>query len=375
MSGDLKQRRILYVAPLAEGNTSLYRLEAFRRLGQEMIPFAADAFEPRSRYLAALRYRYPLGPLVAQVNEALREVAREQRPDLVWFDKPVHFDAATIEYVKSLGATTVCYNQDNPFGPRNDGCWMQFRRVFRMFDLHCLFRSVDVARYAGWGLPAIKIALSYDPLQHYPPPVGWSDVDRDRGLAYTGSPLEGRAEFLQSLGDGYALPLSVAGPRWDQAWPTSVQRKYLFGGMMKGPQYREAIWRSKINMAFVTRMNEEDVAHKSFEITACAQFLLAERSPGHQEAFVEDREAVFYDTAAECAEKARYYLDHAGEREQIAAAGRLRAEHSGYSNDAQLAKVLRHLDQAESVAGPDQKAAAVARETAPSDSGTQGPRE
>ena len=340
-----RSRKILYVAPLAAGNTSLYRLEAFRRLGQEMIPFPLDPFEPRSRYVNALRHRLPVGPLIAPVNAALQRAVREHRPEVVWFDKPVLFHRETVELVKQLGATTVCYNQDNPFGPRNDGCWLQFLRVFRLFDLHCLFRSVDVKRYADWGLPAIRIALSYDPLQHFPPPPGWGDADRDRELAYTGSPLEHRPEFLRSLGETYGLPVSVAGPRWARAWPEEVQKKYLFGGMMKDSAYREAMWRSKINMAFVTRMNEEDVAHKSFEITACAQFLLAERSEGHQEAFEEDREAVFYSSAEECAEKARWYLDHPAERERIAAAGRLRAERSGYSNDAQLARVLARLDE------------------------------
>ena len=340
----LKRRKILYVAPLAPGNTSLYRLEAFRRLGQEMIPFAVDEYEPRSRYVAALRYRYPVGPLIARVNRALLAAAREHRPDVVWFDKPVHFTADTVEAVKAAGATTVCYNQDNPFGPRNDGCWMQFYKMYRLFDLHCLFRNVDVKRYADWGLPAIKIALSYDPLQHFPPPAGWSDADRNRELAYTGSPLEHRPEFLRALGEKHGLPVSVAGPRWDGVWPPEIEKRFVVGGMMKGGAYREAMWRSKINMAFVTRMNEEDVAHKSFEITACAQFLLAERSPGHQEAFEEDREAVFYGSEEECADKARYYLTHPEERERIAAAGRLRAERSGYSNDAQLEKVLQQLD-------------------------------
>ncbi len=344
MSEQPKRRKILYVGPLAPGNTSLYRLEAFRRLGQEMVPFAVDEYEPRNRYVNALRYRYPVGPLVARVNAALQRLVRAERPDVVWFDKPVHFHAGTVELVKRLGATTVCYNQDNPFGPRNDGCWKQFYKVFRRFDLHCLFRNVDVLRYAEWGLPALKIALSYDPLQHFPPPAGWSDADRDRELAYTGSPLEQRPEFLRELGETFGLPVSVAGPRWDGAWPEAVRRKYLFGGMMKGEEYRKAMWRSRINMAFVTKMNEEDVAHKSFEITACAQFLLAERSEGHQEAFEEDREAVFYGSIEECAEKARWYLEHPAERERIAAAGRARAERSGYSNDAQLAKVLAHLD-------------------------------
>ena len=220
----LKRRKILYAGPLAPGNTCLYRLEAFRRLGQGMIPFAVDAYEPGSRYLAALRYRYPVGPLVGRVNRDLLRAVREHRPEIVWFDKPVHFTADTLEEVKKLGATTVCYNQDNPFGPRNDGCWMQFYKVFRLFDLHCLFRNVDVKRYAEWGLPAIKIALSYDPLQHYPPPDGWSDKNRDRKLAYTGSPLEQRSR--KSTGCRCRLPAragiksgrpSCSGDSWSAA--------------------------------------------------------------------------------------------------------------------------------------------------------------
>lgn len=338
------RRKILYVGPLKPGNTCLYRLEAFRRLGQEMVPFGVDAYQPRGRYLNALRYRFPVGPLVSRVNHDLVELARAERPDVVWFDKPVEFTPETVRAVKALGATTVCYNQDNPFGPRNDGCWMQFYRVYKLFDLHCLFRTVDVERYRNWGLRYLKIALSYDPLQHFPPPAGWSDENRDRELAYTGSPLEKRPAFLQRLGEEFGLPVSVAGPRWDSAWSPELRAKYLFGGMMKDAAYREAMWRSKINMSFVTRLNEEDVAHKSFEITGCGQFLLAERSPGHQEAFEEGKEAEFYSSIEECADKARFYLEHPAERERIAAGGRARAERSGYSNDAQLAKILRHLD-------------------------------
>ncbi len=347
MAESPKRRRILYVAPLGPGNTSLYRLQAFRRIGQEMVPFALEPFVPSSRYLAALQYRYPVGPLISPVNRALVAAIREHKPDVVWFDKPVHISAGSIEAAKSAGAVTVCYNQDNPFGPRNDGCWMQFYKTYKLFDLHCIFRTVDVARYSAQGLAFIKLMLSYDPEQHFPPPPGWGDVDRTRELSYTGSPLESRAAFLEQLATAYGLPVSVAGPRWDQAWPPELQARYVVGGMMKDAAYRESIWRSKINLAFVTEMNEEDVAHKSFEITACAQFLLAKRSEGHQQAFEEGVEAEFYGSIEECADKAAYYLQHAGERERIAAAGRVRSLRSGYDNDSQLAKVLRRLDGAE----------------------------
>jgi hypothetical protein len=344
MSAQPRRRKILYAAPLAPGNTSFYRLRALERLGQEVIPFALEPFGPKSSYMNALQYRFPLGPLIAPVNRGLCAALKLHKPDVVWFDKPVHFRASTILAAKQAGATTVCYNQDNPFGPRNDGCWTQFLKIYKLFDLHCLFRTVDMARYRNMGLPFIKIALSYDPLQHYPPPAGWSDADRTREVAYTGSPLEDRAQFLRALAEQYDLALSVAGPRWEKAWPPELLQKYVAGGMMKDAAYRESIWKSKINLAFVTRMNEEDVAHKSFEITACAQFLLARRSPGHQEAFEEGIEAEFFDSLEECADKAQYYLRRPAQREAIAAAGRARSVRSGYDNDAQLARVLWRLD-------------------------------
>ena len=351
MAAQPKRRKILYAADTAPGSTSAYRLRALERLGQEVIPFRMEEYEFGSRYLAALRFRYPVGPLIARVNRDLQAAVREHTPDVVWFDKPVYFHAGTLDAVRKAGAASVSFNQDNPFGPRNDGCWMQFYKVYRMFDLHCLFRQADVVRYSAWGLPFVKLIFSYEPTQHFPPPAGWSDAERDREVSYTGSPLEERPAFLQALAEREGIPLKVAGPRWTQAWSAELQAKYVTGGMMKDAAYRESIWKSKVNLAFVTHKNEDDVAHKAMEITACAQFLLAERAAGHEACFEEGKEAVFFSSVEECAEKARYYLEHVAEREAIAAAGRLRAARSGYDNDSQMALVLRRLDGTDDLHG------------------------
>ncbi len=83
--------------------------------------------------------------------------------------------------------------------------------------------------------------------------------------------------------------------------------------------------------------------HKSFEIAACESFLLAERSPGHLARFVEDEEAVFFEGIDECVAKIRRYLPDEAARARIAAAGRRRAETSGYHNDAQVAAIVARL--------------------------------
>ena len=338
-------RRILCVCLDAPGESSFYRLNALRRLGHEVAAFNPWRYQPRNHYLAALITRFPAGPLIARVNRDLLHAVGEFRPEVVWFDKPLHFTPATIESIKRTGAKTVCYIQDAPFGPRNDRCWYQFYKAYRHFDLHCLFRDADIPRYTQWGLPWIRIHLSFEPSVHFPPPAGWSDAQRSRGVSYIGSPYEERPQFLQALADRHGLPIAISGPRWERAVAPDVYSRLVIAEFLAGDQYREAIWQSRINISFVTKLNEEDIGHKSMEIAACQGFLLALRTEGHQAVFEEDKEAVFFSDVEECADKCRFYLNRPDLREAIAARGRERAVRSGYDNEAQLRRVLERLDQ------------------------------
>jgi spore maturation protein CgeB len=339
-----RQRRILYAGTLDSGSTSAYRYAALERLGQDLQPFNPGVYEPKSSLLRRMRFRYPVGPLVARVNRELVKAVGAFHPDIVWFDKPTVFKPETMQAIHAAGAQIVFYMQDAPFGPRNDGCWLQFEKVYRMADLHCLVRQADVARYRAWGLPWIETMFSFDPKMHFPPEPGCSDADRDREISYIGFPYEQRPAFLIRLAREYQLPVFINGNRWTRVLTLEEQRLFTLGGYLSDEQYRQGIWRSKINLSFVTESNEDDIAHKAVEIAACGGFLLAVRTPGHQALFEEDREAVFFSSVEECADKAKFYLGRPELREEIAARGRERAVRSGYDNDTQLARVLNRLD-------------------------------
>lgn len=339
-------RRILYVGDLGEGGTCLHRLEAFRRLGQDVYPFNIQLYNTGGRAIGWLRYRYPFGPLVSQINRALIEAVKEHRPDLVWFDKPVSFTPETMMAIKKSGAQIAFYVLDSPFGPRNDGCWRQFMRVFRMADIHCVLREADIPRYSKMGLPWIKTMLCFDPEIHFPPPADFTGSNRNREVSYIGHPHEERPAFLLRLAQEYQVPIYINGDRsrWAQALPSENSASIVLGGFLANDFYRTAIWKSKINLSFVTHKNEEDIAHKAVEIAGCGGFLLALRTTGHQAIFEEDREAVFFSSVEECADKCRFYLGRPDLRDAIAARGRERAVRSGYDNDTQLARVLNRLD-------------------------------
>jgi spore maturation protein CgeB len=127
---------------------------------------------------------------------------------------------------------------------------------------------------------------------------------------------------------------------WDRALDATSFEKIFRTGELYRDAYREAIWRSKINLSFLTHSNHDEFAHKSFEIAGCGGFLMAERSEGHVQRFVDGEEAVFFSTFEELAAKIRRYLPDEGARRRIAAAGCLRAARDGYHNDRQVALIL-----------------------------------
>lgn len=89
---------------------------------------------------------------------------------------------------------------------------------------------------------------------------------------------------------------------------------------------------SKINVG-LTRLSVENpncvgrcqMRLRDFEVPMTGGFYLVEKSPGYDQAFVDGKEVVMWQTLSELLEKIHYYLKHENEREEIAAAGKQRA--------------------------------------------------
>lgn len=338
------QLRILYIAPMNHGWYGLYRQRSLERLGHTLVPVDIMQYEGRGNpWLARVRYRLQVGSVVRQMNEDVLRLAAEHRVDAVWFDKPLFIRAATLRRLRAMGIVTVDYMIDNPFGPRRDPGFRLYVRTIPEYDLHVQQRDVSVEAYLQRGARrVVKVQTAFEPSVHFPPPAGWSDRDRTREVSFIGTPYDERPQFLTGLWQKHGLPVTISGPRiWRRKLSAAaLAAMYPSDGELYDADYREGVWRSKINLSFLTHGNQDEYAHKSFEIAACGGFLLAERSAGHSARFVEDEEAVFFSDMEECAEKVRRYLPDEAARTRIAAAGQRRAAAGGYDNDTQLAKVM-----------------------------------
>jgi spore maturation protein CgeB len=337
--------KILYAAQLSPNDSAQYRAWALERLGHTVVTLNCFDYQPGSALLRKVVHRAQMGPWVARLNRDILQAAERERPEVFWADKLLGLWPETLDRLRGMGVKSVSYMIDNAFGPRRDPGWRLYMKDIPHFDLHVVQRDKNIADYMERGArDVIKIQTAYEPTIHFPAPDGFSDEDRDRGVSFVGTSYDDRPEFLTRLWRERGFPVVISGDRmWKVRLEPEAAKALYTGTELYGKDYREAMWRSKINLSFITHSNQDEFVHKSFEIAACGGFLLAERSEGHMTRFIEDEEAVFFKGFEECAEKIRRYLPDVEARERIARAGRERAVRDGYGNDAQVAKIIEAL--------------------------------
>jgi spore maturation protein CgeB len=189
--------KILYVSQLEDGCTARGRMVALQRMGHEIVPLDTNSYATKNRVLGKLAFLLSAGPNVQRLNRDILRLAGQHSPDLLWADKVLQLQPATVLRCRALGIQTVCYMIDNAFGPRRDSGLRLYKKAIPCFDLHCTQRDVSVADLKRRGArQVIKIQTAYDPDAHFPPPPDWSDVNRDREVSFIGSPYDDRAQFL-----------------------------------------------------------------------------------------------------------------------------------------------------------------------------------
>jgi hypothetical protein len=353
--------KILYAAQLSPNDSAQYRAWALERLGHTVVPLNLLDYLPGSPLVAKIVHRAQVGPWVSRLNRDILAAAERERPAIFWADKVLSLQPRTLDGLRAMGIATVSYMIDNAFGPRRDPGWRLYMQDIPHFDLHVVQRDKNIADYMERGArDVLKIQTAYEPTIHFPPPEGWSDADRaragERGVSFIGTSYDDRPAFLTRLWKECGYPVVISG---DSVWKTRLDPEaataLYTGGELYGQAYREGIWRSRINLSFITHSNQDEFVHKSFEIAACGGFLLAERSAGHLARFRENEEAVFFTGFEECAEKIRRYLPDEAARSRIAAAGRARAVRDGYGNDAQVARIVERLQGARTQADAEPK--------------------
>lgn len=339
--------RILYAETTAYAPSSAHfieALEASAARGEHQFRFLDEAaYITSARSIAGrIANRVAGRPLSGyqQLNRALVENAAAFDPDLILIGKGRWFAPTALEAAKKVsGATLVNWATDDPFNRADNS--REIVKSIPLYDLYvCTKKEImDDARRAGCANVAY-VRFGYKPDVHFPEAPATDDEDSrfSCDVMFAGGCDAHRAKYFEAL--IRAMPdvrLHLYGGYWERV---RALRPYACGFAV-GRDYRLAVYGAKISANLVRHSNRDDHVMRTFEIPACAGFMLTERSTTHEELFSEDKEAVFFSSPDEFVAKVRDYLARDEDRARIAAEAHRKITHGGHTYGDRLAEILR----------------------------------
>jgi spore maturation protein CgeB len=341
--------KILYIGEIKSGTTSFHRKEALERLGhscQALDPSDAVKRSLSNRLTAKIHYRTGFRFLAGKVERWMgRELARvPEKPEMVWINSGQFLSPRTMRVLKSLKIPLVLYNNDDPTGGRDQGCWHLLLKSLPYYDLCVSLRTPTVKDMVVRGAPrSYRVWMSYDENLHVPPAED-EKIDEifQSDVVFVGTWMrhENRHVFLRELLDA-GIRVKIWGNRWNKCDDRELIAKCWTGKAASGRDYVHAIAGAKICLGLLSKGNRDLHTRRSVEIPYCGGLLCAERTKEHLELYKEGEEAVFWDTASECIQVCRWLLADDATREAIRKGGMRRIRELGLGNEDVVRGIIR----------------------------------
>jgi spore maturation protein CgeB len=318
---------------------------------------------PRSRLMKKWLHHSGALFLGGFIEKRILAALPTQKFDLVWVDGGGLVSASLIRELKKRFGRVINYNLDDPFGTRDGRKWRHYLTAVPNYDLVVVVRECNVAEAAGRGAKdVLLVSRSADEVAHKGQTLDQSDFPKwSSEVVFVGTWMPERGPFLSRLIE-LGVPLAIYGDRWDRAaeWPI-LKQHWRGPGLYIDEEYSKAIQAAKLCIGLLSVGNRDTCTQRSFEVPYLQSVLCAERTSEHLSLYQEDAEAVFWNTAEECAEKCRELLADPVRRAELAARGRARCLRNGTTNEQVLHQILSRTFPQKKEHSLRAKAAASAR--------------
>jgi spore maturation protein CgeB len=333
--------RVLFVGENWFGSCARACSAALRRIGHDVLELDAQTVFPQWSAPGLRLWRRLLSEkIVADFNSQVLAAAETYRPDLLLAFKGPLVRATTLRRLRRRGIRLYNYYPDRVVFVRGS----ELEEALGEYD--CVFDTKqswdgDMARRLRLRR-RVFVPHGYDPEIHRPTFV--SQADRRLfacDISFIGTYTERKGRMLDELVRiSPSFSVKIFGNDWGRSHFPRL-RQLIQGAAVRGQSYAKAIAASRINLALMGVSDDalDETTTRTYEIPACGGFMLHERTSEVLGLYEEGREIACFSSAEELASKISYYLNHADEAAQIAAAGRARAV-PAYSYDVRMGQIL-----------------------------------
>jgi glycosyltransferase involved in cell wall biosynthesis len=339
--------KIAFIGESWQGSCARSMREALaRRSGVELFELDEDAWftNPKALWLRIVK-RITEPAYIQEFNERVLRLIQDSSPDVLMTYKGNFVRKKLLEEVRKLGVPTVNIYPDcspHAYGEAHKEAVGLYDLVVSTKQFHPQFWN----EVYGYSNRCVFVPQGYDPRLHLvetPPLLPKYDV----AMIATYRSEYGRlmSDFASAASD-LDIRVAIGGNGWGTARP-QLPRHWELLGPVQGRGYVSLIRNAKICIAPLSRevlvngkpqLGDVD-STRTYELAAAYCFFLHRRTDLVQELY-SAKEVPTFDTAAELAEKVRYFLENDEARLDFAAAAHSRAV-PAYSVDLRAEEILR----------------------------------
>jgi len=338
--------KIYFTGSLFQGSTSKHRLNAIKNIYSDTISLDQDIVKniftlTFDRVLKKLKLPTINAYLV---NQKIISDAEVIKPDIIWIDKGLFVFPETLKRLRKLikNLHFIHYSPDDMINPQNQTTF--YLHSIPLYELHVTTKSYNVGELYKLGAKKVLyVNNAYAPEIHKPYELTKEEKEKySADVSFIGAPERERADSIFEIAKA-GIKIVIWGNGWSKFLKTHPNI-IIKHGWFADEEYCKIICASKINLAFLRKVNRDLQTTRTMEIPACGGFMLAERTDEHLELFKEDEEAVFFADNDELKSKIEYYLNDESKRKTIALNGLNRCRESNYDNITMVKKVFSFID-------------------------------
>ena len=262
--------------------------------------------------------------------------------DLIYVKSGEFIGKKLIIELKKKTKKIVFFCNDNPFVKRDKHRWRLFLSAGKYYDLIAFQDPSRMKLSKKFGIKNSLLVLPpYDKKIHRKQNILIKHKKKyQNDVVFVGTWSVEKGKFLKKL-INHGINIKIYGSRWNKDENYKFLKPKIVLGHLNYLNYTKIVQSAKIALCLFAEQNLDTITARSIEIPAIGTLLFSKRTLQMKKYFVENKEAVFFNNAKDCAQKCIFYLNNPQAAKKISNAGKIKiTKILKPSNDMLVKKII-----------------------------------